>query len=92
MLNQQYKMTSNKSIQTVKLNIINRITSIEDKLLLKEVWDIITSNDDVEHSTKKYTKEEKEILSNIKKGIEEVKLIEQDKLKATPLKDLLDEI
>lgn len=85
-------MTSNKSIQTVKLNIINRITSIEDKLLLKEVWDIITSNDDVEHSTKKYTKEEKEILSNIKKGIEEVKLIEQDKLKATPLKDLLDEI
>lgn len=92
MLNQQYKMTSNKSIQTVKLNIINRITSIEDKLLLKQVWDIITSNDDVEHSTKKYTKEEKEILSNIKKGIEEVKLIEQDKLKATPLKDLLDEI
>lgn len=92
MLNQQYKMTSNKSIQTVKLNIINRITSIEDKLLLKQVWDIITSNDDVEHSTKKHTKEEKEILSNIKKGIEEVKLIEQDKLKATPLKDLLDEI
>lgn len=92
MLNQQYKMTSNKSIQTVKLNIINRITSIEDKLLLKQVWDIITSNDDVEHSTKKYTKEEKEILSNIKKGIEEVKLIEQNKLKATPLKDLLDEI
>lgn len=85
-------MTSNKSIQTVKLNIINRITSIEDKLLLKQVWDIITSNDDVEHSTKKYTKEEKEILSNIKKGIEEVKLIEQNKLKATPLKDLLDEI
>lgn len=92
MLNQQYKMTSNKSIQTVKLNIINRITSIEDKLLLKQLWDIITSNDDVEHSTKKYTKEEKEILSNIKKGIEEVKLIEQNKLKATPLKDLLDEI
>lgn len=85
-------MTSNKSIQTVKLNIINRITSIEDKLLLKQLWDIITSNDDVEHSTKKYTKEEKEILSNIKKGIEEVKLIEQNKLKATPLKDLLDEI
>lgn len=92
MLNQQYKMTSNKSIQTVKLNIINRITSIEDKLLLKQVWDIISSNDEVEHSMKKYTKEEKEILSNIKKGIEEVKLIEQNKLKATPLKDLLDEI
>lgn len=92
MLNQQYKMTSIKSIQTVKLNIINRITSIEDKLLLKQVWDIISSNDEVEHSTKKYTKEEKEILSNIKKGIEEVKLIEQNNLKATPLKDLLDEI
>lgn len=36
------------------------------------------------------TKEE--ILANIRKGLEEVKLIEEGKLKSRPAKDLLDEL
>lgn len=32
------------------------------------------------------------ILSNIKKGLEEVKLARQGKLKTTPAKDFLDEL
>lgn len=32
------------------------------------------------------------ILSNIKKGLEEVKLAKQGKLKTTPAKDFLDEL
>jgi hypothetical protein len=80
------------NIQTVKLNIINRITDIDDKTLLKRVWTIISSNEDPKQATKEFSTEEKEILNNIKKGIEEVNLIKQGKLKATPIKYFLDEL
>jgi hypothetical protein len=33
------------NIQTVKLNIINKIGMSEDKSLLQKVWDIISSSD-----------------------------------------------
>ena len=80
------------NIQAVKLNIINKITAIDDKLLLKRVWEIISSNEESEQEAREFSKEEKEILYNIKKGIEEIKLIEQGKLKASSLKDFLDEL
>ncbi len=34
----------------------------------------------------------KEILDNIKQGLEEVQLIEKGKMKSTPLKDFLNEL
>ena len=37
------------NIQTVKLNIINKIVISEDKSLLQKVWDIISSNESDEH-------------------------------------------
>jgi hypothetical protein len=79
-------------IQSVKLNIINKITSIEDKSLLKRVWQIIQSNEDTKQTTREFSKKEKEILNNIRKGIEEIKLIEKGKLKASSLNDFLDEL
>lgn len=80
------------NIQTVKLNIINKITAIEDQSLLRRVWEIISSSEEAKQSTREFSEEEKEILMNIKKGMEEIKLIEKGKLKATPLKDFLDEL
>ncbi len=38
------------------------------------------------------SKEKKQVLNCIKTGLKEIKLIEQGKLKATPLKDFLDEL
>nr|WP_299207521.1 hypothetical protein [uncultured Brumimicrobium sp.] len=79
-------------IQSVKLSIINKITNIEDKSLLKRVWEIIQSNEDTKQTSRAFSKEEKEILNSIRKGIEEIKLIEKGKLKATSLNDFLDEL
>ena len=79
-------------IQSVKLSIINKITDIDDKSLLKRVWEIIQSNEDTKQTSREFSKEEKEILNSIRKGIEEIKLIEKGKLKATPLNDFLDEL
>ena len=36
--------------------------------------------------------EEKKVLNSIEKGLREVKLIEEGKLKGTPLKDFLNEL
>lgn len=79
-------------IQSVKLSIINKITNIEDKSLLKRVLEIIQSNEDTKQTSRAFSKEEKEILNSIRKGIEEIKLIEKGKLKATSLNDFLDEL
>jgi len=45
---------------------------------------------DEEEEYKEPTKEE--ILENIRQGLKEVKLIEEGKLEATPLKDFLNEL
>src|SRR5690554_6984756 len=66
-------------IQSVKLSIINKITDIDDKSLLKRVWEIIQSNEDTKQTSREFSKEEKEILNSIRKGIEEIKLIEKGK-------------
>ncbi len=80
------------SIQTVKLNIINKIGISEDKSLLQKVWDVISSYESNEQLERVYTKEEKEILNSIKKGYQEVQQIEKGILKATPVKDFLNEL
>jgi hypothetical protein len=70
------------NIQTVKLDIISKISHIEDKNILQKVWDLIT-DEEQNHS-------KDEILENIKAGIIEMKSVESGKTKAKPLKDLLD--
>lgn len=70
------------NIQTVKLDIISKISHIEDKNILQKVWDLI-ANEEQNHS-------KDEILENIKAGIIEMKSVENGKTKAKPLKDLLD--
>jgi hypothetical protein len=70
------------NIQTVKLDIISKISHIEDKNILQKVWDLIT--DEEQNDSKD------EILENIKAGIIEMKSVENGKTKAKPLKDLLD--
>ena len=70
------------NIQTVKLDIISKISHIEDKNILQKVWDLI-ANEEQNHS-------KDENLENIKAGIIEMKSVENGKTKAKPLKDLLD--
>ena len=47
------------NIQTVKLNIINKIGISEDKSLLQKVWDIISSSETNEHQENVLVKKDK---------------------------------
>jgi len=80
------------SIQNVKLDIINRISSTNDKSMLQKVWDMISSTDISNTSKREFTKEEKRIFKSIENGLKEVQLIEQGKLKAKPINDFLNEL
>ncbi len=80
------------NIQTVKLNIINKIGMSEDKWLLQKVWDIISTSDSSNHIERVFTKEEKATIKNIKVGLKEVELLKQGKLKTTSAKDFLNEL
>ena len=80
--------TQNPSnINSRKLDIINLIKNVEDNSLIEKVWKILSK---VPENKEKDNKEA--ILKNMKAGFEEMKLIKQGKLKATPLKDFLDEL
>jgi hypothetical protein len=83
---------SSNSIQNVKLNIINRISSTNDNSMLQKVWEMISASESNEETKRQLTKEEKDILKGIKKGFKEVQLVEKGKLKATPIKDFLNEL
>ena len=47
------------NIQTVKLNIINKIGMSEDKWLIQKVWDIISSSETNEHQENELVKKDK---------------------------------
>ena len=75
-------------IQSKKLDIINRITSLDDIDLLEKVLQLLsTSSMD---SNISYAKDE--ILTDLKQGLKELKMIQQGKLKSTPLKDFLHDL
>jgi hypothetical protein len=80
------------SIQNVKLDIINRISTTNDKSMLQKVWDMISSSEINNTSKRVFTKEEKQIFNSIENGIKEVQLIEKGKLKAKPINDFLNEL
>jgi hypothetical protein len=75
---------------------MTRITlNIHDDSKLAFFRDLIKNLDFVsisEEEEKKLTKSEKKTLERIEKGLKEVQLIEQGKMKSTPLKDFLDEL
>ncbi len=73
------------AIQSKKLDIITKITSIEDNSILEKVLNLLTTS----MPEAKISKEKKEIIEDVKQGIKELKMIEQGKLKSTPLKDFL---
>jgi len=76
------------AIQSKKLDIINRITSLDDIDLLEKVLQLLsTSSMD---SNISYAKDE--ILTDLKQGLKELKMIQQGKLKSTPLKDFLHDL
>ena len=76
------------TIQSEKLDIINRITSLDDIDLLEKVLQLLsTSSMD---SNISYAKDE--ILTDLKQGLKELKMIQQGKLKSTPLKDFLHDL
>ena len=75
-------------IQSKKLDIINRITSLDDIDLLEKVLQLLsTSSMD---SNISFAKDE--ILTDLKQGLKELKMIQQGKLKSTPLKDFLHDL
>jgi len=80
------------SIQTVKLNIINKIVICENQALLQKVWDIISTSESSKHIERVFTKEEKATIKNIKAGLKEFELLKQGKLKTTSAKDFLNEL
>ena len=76
------------AIQSKKLDIINRITSLDDIVLLEKVLQLLsTSSMD---SNISFAKDE--ILTDLKQGLKELKMIQQGKLKSTPLKDFLHDL
>lgn len=80
------------NIQTVKLNIINKIGMSEDKSLLQKVWEIISTSESSNPIERVFTKEEKATIKNINAGLKEVELLKQGKLKTTSAKDFLNEL
>ena len=76
------------AIQSKKLDIITKITSIDDNSLLEKVWNLLSTST----PTKSVSKEKEELIGDIKKGLNELKMIEEGKLKSTPLKEFLDEL
>ncbi len=67
--------------QPKKLPFIKEMLSAFDKYIEIE-----------EPKKKKKTTKEHPVLKGLKQGLKEVELIKQGKIKATPLKDLLDEL
>ncbi len=76
------------AIQSKKLDIITKITSIEDISILEKVLNLLSTS----MPETKISKDKKEIIGDIKQGMKELKMIEQGKLKSTPLKDFLNEL
>jgi len=76
------------AIQSKKLDIITKITSIDDNILLEKILQLILTPS----SENKIDKEKQEIVTDLKQGLKELKMIQQGKLKSTPLNEFLNEL
>ena len=76
------------AIQSKKLDIITKITSIDDNILLEKILQLISTP----NGENTIDKEKQEIVTDLKQGLKELKMIQQGKLKSTPLKDFLHDL
>jgi hypothetical protein len=76
------------AIQSKKLDIITKITSIDDNVLLEKILQLILTP----NSENTVDKEKQEIVTDLKQGLKELKMIQQGKLKSTPLNEFLNEL
>jgi len=76
------------AIQSKKLDIITKITSIDDNILLEKILQLILTPS----SENTIDKEKQEIVTDLKQGLKELKMIQQGKLKSTPLNEFLNEL
>lgn len=76
------------AIQSKKLDIITKITSIDDNILLEKILQLLSTP----NGENTIDKEKQEIVTDLKQGLKELKMIQQGKLKSTPLKEFLDEL
>ena len=59
---------------------------------LKDWWDLTQKYEGLDNEVDYSEPTKEEVLENIKQGLQEVQLIEQGKMKATPLKDFINEL
>jgi len=71
-------------IQAIKANLHRVIDEATDADLLKSVYNLLVQETDGDSK--------EAILNNIRRGIEEVKLAKQGKLKTTPAKNFFNEL
>lgn len=76
------------SLQSKKIDIINRICSLDDIVLLEKILQLISTSS----MDSKIFHDKDEILTDLKQGLKELKMIQQGKLKSTPLKDFLHDL
>ncbi len=76
------------AIQSKKLDIITKITSIDDNILLEKILQLISTP----NGENTIDKEKQEIVTDLKQGLKELKMIQQGKLKSTPLNEFLNEL
>ena len=76
------------TIQSKKLDIITKITSIDDNILLEKILQLILTP----NGENTIDKEKQEIVTDLKQGLKELKMIQQGKLKSTPLNEFLNEL
>ena len=76
------------AIQSKKLDIITKITSIDDNILLEKILQLILTP----NGENTIDKEKQEIVIDLKQGLKELKMIQQGKLKSTPLNEFLNEL
>jgi hypothetical protein len=76
------------AIQSKKLDIITKITSIDDNILLEKILQLILTP----NGENTIDKEKQEIVTDLKQGLKELKMIQQGKLKSTPLNEFLNEL
>ncbi len=76
------------AIQSKKLDIINRICSLNDIVLLEKILQLLSTSS----TDNNISNDKDEILTDLKQGLKELKMIQQGKLKSTPLKDFLHDL
>jgi len=71
-------------VQTIKQDLHRLIDEVNDADLLQSIYKLLKQDDEEDSK--------EAIIDNIKRGLEEVKLAKQGKLKTTPARDFFNEL